>query len=136
MENQNHLFTNKELRRGFLGLYFGRISMSIATGLLGVFVPIFLYTIFKKNVSLVMLYYGIAGTAYLFLVAFGAQFLNRFGFRKALVAGSFMAAMINLAYYFATQENAFALLGLSLISLVVFRILFWIPYHVDFATFN
>jgi len=51
--------------------------MAISSGLLGVFLPIFLYNIFDRNVSLVMAYYAAGAFVYLFLVAFGAQFLNQ-----------------------------------------------------------
>ncbi|OHA79945.1 MAG: hypothetical protein A2747_01855 [Candidatus Yonathbacteria bacterium RIFCSPHIGHO2_01_FULL_44_41] len=77
MENLDYLLTNKERRRGFFGLYFGRMVMAISSGLLGVFLPIFLYNIFDRNVSLVMAYYAAGAFVYLFLVAFGAQFLNQ-----------------------------------------------------------
>jgi len=136
MENSDNLLTNKELRRGFFGLYFGRMAMSIANGLIGIFLPIFLYNLLEGNVSLIMGYYALAGITYVFLVAFGAQFLNKFGFRKSLVLGSFLAAAVNTAYYFTTKENALILLSLALISLVLFRMFFWIPYHVDFAVFT
>lgn len=135
-ENSDHLLTNKELRTGFLGLYFGRVVAAISTGLLGVFLPIFLYTILDGNIALVMLYYAASCVAYLFLVAFGAKFLNRFGFRKALILASLAAAIINIAYYFTTKGNMFVLLPLTILFLVMYRILFWIPYHVDFAIFT
>lgn len=136
MENSDHLLTNKELREGFLGLYFGRVVMAVASGLLGVFLPIFLFNILEGNIFLVMAYYASACLVYLFLVAFGAQFLNRFGFRRALVMASLAAAAINIVYYFTTKENMSVLLPLSLIFLVIFRVLFWIPYQVDFAIFT
>lgn len=136
MENSDHLLTNKELRKGFLGLYFGRVVMAVASGLLGIFLPIFLYNILAGNIPLVMAYYVSSCVAYLFLVAFGAQFLNRFGFRKALVLASISAAAINGAYFFTTKENMMVLLPVSLVFLVIFRVLFWIPYHVDFAIFT
>lgn len=135
-ENSDHLLTNKELRTGFLGLYFGRVIAAVSTGLLGVFLPIFLYTILDGNIPLVMLYYGVSCIVYLFLVAFGAQFLNKFGFRKALVLASLAAAIINIAYYFTTKGNMMILLPLTIFFLVIYRILFWIPYHVDFAIFT
>lgn len=135
-ENSDHLLTNKELRTGFLGLYFGRVIAAVSTGLLGVFLPIFLYNILGGNIGLVMLYYAASCIAYLFLVAFGAKFLNKFGFRKALVLASLAAALINIAYYFTTKENMMILLPLTIFFLVVYRILFWIPYHVDFAIFT
>ena len=136
MDNSDYLLTDKEKRGGFLGLYFGRMVMAISTGLLGVFLPIFLYNILDKNILLVMLYYSVATGAYLFLVAFGAQFLNKFGFRKALVIASFSAVIINTAYYFTTPENMWKLLPISILFVVIFRLLFWIPYHVDFAIFT
>src|SRR3989344_131236 len=124
MENSDYLLTNKEKRRGFLGLYFGRMVMAISTGLLGVFLPIFLYNIFDGNIALVMSYYAIATGVYLFLVAFGAQFLNKFGFRKALVLASFFAVIINTAYYYTTPDNMCNLLPISLLFVIIFRLLF------------
>lgn len=136
MKNLDHLLTNSELHAGFLGLYFGRVVMAVASGLLGIFLPIFLYNILDGNIPLVMAYYASSCALYLFLVAFGAQFLNRFGFRKALVLASISAAAINSAYFFTTKENMLVLLPVSLVFLVIFRVLFWIPYHVDFAIFT
>ncbi|MBI5078087.1 MAG: hypothetical protein HZB11_01805 [Candidatus Yonathbacteria bacterium] len=136
MENSDYLLTSKEKRRGFLGLYFGRMVMAVSSGLLGVFLPIFLYNLSGGNIPLVMAYYAIASGVYLFLVAFGAQFLNRFGFRTALVIASFAAVVINTSYYFTTPDNMWSVLPISLFFVIIFRLLFWIPYHVDFAIFT
>ncbi|MEK7092418.1 MAG: hypothetical protein AAB907_02230, partial [Patescibacteria group bacterium] len=133
MENIDYLLTNREKRRGFFGLYFGRMVMAISSGLLGVFLPIFLYTLSDGNIPLVMAYYAVASGVYLFLVAFGAQFLNRFGFRRALVLASLSAVVINTAYYYTTPDNMWSLLPISVLFVIIFRLLFWIPYHVDFA---
>ncbi|PIX56875.1 MAG: hypothetical protein COZ48_03915 [Candidatus Yonathbacteria bacterium CG_4_10_14_3_um_filter_43_12] len=110
--------------------------MAISTGLLGVFLPIFIYNLSDGNVPLVMAYYAVASGVYLFLVVFGAQFLNKFGFRKALIIASLSAVVINSAYYFTTPDNMWVLLPISLLGVVAFRLLFWIPYHVDFAIFT
>ncbi len=136
MENADYLLTNREKRRGFFGLYFGRMVMAISSGLLGVFLPIFIYNISDGNIPLVMAYYAVASGVYLLLVAFGAQFLNRFGFRRALVLASLSAVVINTAYYFTTPNNMWILLPISILFVIIFRLLFWIPYHVDFAIFT
>lgn len=136
MENSDYLLTNKEKRQGFLGLYFGRMVMAVSSGLLGVFLPIFLYNLSGGSVSFVAAYYGAGALAYLFLVAFGAQFLNQFGFRRALILASLAAAGIYGTYFYTTAQNMWILLPLSLVFLVTFRMLFWIPYHVDFALFT
>src|SRR3989339_21595 len=131
-----HKLTEQEKRRGFLGLYFGRVITTISTALLGIFLPIFLYELFDRNIHAVLAYYFIAGLVYMLLVAKGAQFLNRFGFRKALVVGTIAAAAVNTGYYFLTKENVLFIMPLIIFLLVVFRMLFWIPYHVDFALFT
>lgn len=136
MESSDYLLTNKEKRQGFFGLYFGRMVMAISSGLLGVFLPIFIYNLSGGNVPLVMAYYAVASGVYLFLVAFGAQFLNKFGFRKALVLASLSAVVINTAYFYTTPDNMWKLLPISLLFVIIFRLLFWIPYHVDFAIFT
>lgn len=136
MENSDYILTNKERRQGFFGLYFGRMVMAISSGLLGVFLPIFIYNLSDGNIPLVMAYYAVASGVYLFLVAFGAQFLNKFGFRKALVLASLSAVVINTAYYYTTPDNMWKLLPISLLFVIIFRLLFWIPYHVDFAIFT
>ncbi|OHA84026.1 MAG: hypothetical protein A2937_02430 [Candidatus Yonathbacteria bacterium RIFCSPLOWO2_01_FULL_47_33b] len=131
-----HSLTDKEKRRGFLGLYLGRVITTISTALLGIFLPIFLYELFERNIHAVLAYYFIAGLVYMLLVAKGAQFLNKFGFRKALVVGTIAAAAVNVGYYFLTKENVLFIMPLIIFLLVVFRMLFWIPYHVDFALFT
>lgn len=136
MENVDYLLTDKTKRQGFFGLYFGRMIMAVSSGLLGVFLPIFLYTISDYNIIYVACYYGVSAFLYLLLVAFGAQFLNKFGFRKALVCANIAAAGIYTGYFFTTQENMWILLPISLIFLVIFRLFYWIPYHVDFAIFT
>lgn len=136
MESSDYLLTNKEKRQGFFGLYFGRMVMAISSGLLGVFLPIFIYNLSGGNIPLVMAYYAVASGVYLFLVAFGAQFLNKFGFRKALVLASLSAVVINTAYFYTTPDNMWKLLPISLLFVIIFRLLFWIPYHVDFAIFT
>lgn len=136
MESSDQILTNKEKRRGFFGLYFGRVVMAISSGLLGIFLPIFLYNLFDGRVEYVMGYYALACLAYLLLLAFGAQFLNKFGFRKALVLASFSAVAINVSYFYTTKENLWLLLSSSLFFVVLFRLLFWIPFHTDFAIFT
>ncbi|MHB1118185.1 MAG: MFS transporter [Minisyncoccota bacterium] len=131
-----HELTEQEKKRGFLGLYFGRVITTISTALLGIFLPIFLYGLFEHNIHAVLVYYFIAGFVYMLLVAKGAQFLNKFGFRRALVVGTIAAAAINVCYYFLTKENVLFIMPLIIFLLVIFRMLFWIPYHVDFALFT
>ncbi len=131
-----HSLTESEKRRGFLGLYFGRIITTVSTALLGVFLPIFFYEMFNHNIHAVLAYYFVAAVVYMLLVAVGAQFLNKFGFRKALIVATIAAAGVNAGYYFLTKENVLFVMPLIMALLVTFRMFFWIPYQVDFALFT
>jgi len=132
---ENNL-TDKERRRGFLGLYLSRAIGTVSNALLGVFLPIFLYEIFDHNIQAVLAYYFIAAFAYMLLVALGAQFLNKFGFRKSLVVATIAAAGLNVGYYFLTKDNLLLVMPLILTLLVAFRLFFSIPYQVDFTLFT
>ena len=74
------LYFNKELSRGFLLLITARTIVYIAIGLVGLFLPIFLYELFNYNFQYMVLYFGIGYLLYALFVPIGAKFLNYFGF--------------------------------------------------------
>ncbi len=136
MEHIGAILSGKERARGFMGLYFGRVVMTISGGLVGIFLPIFLYNLFDKNIHAVVLYYILGCLIYMLLLPFGVQFLNKFGFRKALVVSAIASAFLYTSYYFINPELVWYIIPVSLLMLVAFRLFFWIPYHVDFAMFT
>ncbi len=136
MEHIGAILSGKERHRGFMGLYFGRVVMAISGGLVAIFLPIFLYNLFGKNIHAVVLYYILGCIIYMFLLPFGVQFLNKFGFRKSLVVATIAGAIFHTSLYFVTPELVWYLIPISLLSILVFRLFFWIPYHVDFAMFT
>ena len=125
-----------QLKRGFTVLYTGRVLMQIASGLLSIFIPIFLYTLFEERMQLVVLFFISASLLYALFVALGARYMNRFGFRRALAIGTLFGAAFFTALLFAESGNIFIFVVLAIVTLTLFRIFFWIPYHVDFAIFS
>jgi len=125
-----------KISRGFISLYTSKVFIRVAAGLLGLFIPIFLYEIFDKNFTYVAVYYLVGYLLYVLSVAFGAQFFNKFGFRKALQLSSVWGALFFTTFYFINKDNLFYMLGLSLVVLILFRNFHWLPYHVDFAKFS
>ena len=125
-----------EVSRGFIHLYAAKTMVMTATGLLGLFLPIFLYNLFGQNIQGVFLYYAAGYFFYGLLVAFGAKFLNRFGFRKALRLSVFLGASFYAIFYFINESNLIYLIPLSIAVIIFYRVFYWIPYHVDFAKFT
>jgi len=122
--------------KGFVALYTGKTITIIASSLVGIFVPIFLYTLFGNRFEYVILFFGLSSFFYVFTVAFGAQFLNRIGFRNALRISVFLGASIFVVYYFLEINTAIYLVPLLLLLSVIYRLFYWLPYSVDFAKFT
>lgn len=125
-----------KISRGFISLYTAKTIDMVAAGLLGIFLPIFLYNLFDKNFQYVVLYYGIIHLLYGVFVARGAMFLNKFGFRRALQVSVFLSVLFYSIFYFIDKENLVYLIPLSILILVLYKSFYWVPYHVDFAKFT
>lgn len=125
-----------KLTPGFLPLFISKTIIRVAVGFFGLFLPIFLYTIFNRNFSLVIYYYMASLFLYTLTVAFGARFLNTFGFRRALRLSLLLGALNFVTLYFVTSQNYLYLIPLNIIILTFFRVFHWIPYQVDFAKFT
>ena len=117
-------------------LYANKAITLISSSLLGVFLPIFLFDLFDGDFRLVALFFGVSSLAYALVVALSAQFLNKFGFRKSLRISLFFGALFYVIFYFLDKSNFVYLIPLSMVVLVVFRVLYWLPYHVDMAKFT
>lgn len=125
-----------KISRGFVSLYTAKTIDMIAAGLLGIFLPIFLYNLFDKNFQYVVLYYGIIYLLYGIFVALGAIFLNKFGFRRALQLSVLLSVLFYSIFYFVDKENLIYLIPLSALILILYKIFYWVPYNVDFAKFT
>jgi YQGE family putative transporter len=129
-------YFDKPLSSGFVSLYTGKTIVMIATALLGIFLPIFLYNLFNRNFRAVVIYYGLGYFLYGLTVTIGVRFLNKFGFRRALRISVFLGALFYSIFYFIDKDNWEYLIPFSILVLVLYRLLYWIPYHVDFAKFT
>lgn len=129
-------YFDKAPSHGFVSLYVGKTIVLIATALLGIFLPIFLYDLFGQDLRMTVVYYGVGYLLYGLTVSFGARFLNDFGFRRALRISVLLGAAFYTIFYFINTENARYLIPLSVLVIVFFRLFYWVPYHVDFAKFT
>jgi MFS transporter, YQGE family, putative transporter len=129
-------YLDHKISKGFKALYKSRIMIYIATGLLGLFIPIFLFNLFDQNLRTVAWFYLIGNFVYGATVMYGAKGLNKFGFRKALQVAAIFGVIYYSLFYFVNENNFKIIVPLILTSLIMFRLLYWIPYHVDFAKFT
>lgn len=132
----NKKYFDKPLSQGFVSIFIGRTIVAVATALLGIFLPIFLYDLFNQSFVAVVIYFGLGNLIYGLTVAGGAKFLNTFGFRRALRFSVFFSAAFYAFFYFTNQGNWIYFIPATIIVLTVFRLLYWVPYHTDIAKFT
>lgn len=120
------------IKKGFFRFVAARAVMRIAGAFSGLFIPIFLYGIFNNNFQLVIIFYTALSLIYLLFLP-TSRVLNRFGFKKCLYLSIFVLMVFYLLLYFAEVRNAMIFAPLILLTLVLFRLLYWLPYHTDFT---
>ncbi len=124
---------------GFYRLFSGRALLTLPAYLVGVFMPIFLYELFNRSEVAPFLFYTVGYSLYLLLLPFGARTLNKRGYRLSIA----MSTVWNTLYYAALAALGLGLfagdyiwlgLGASVLAIVLFRLHYWLPYHVEVAS--
>ena len=123
--------------RGFVELFVSkRLLHGAATALLGVFVPIYLYTLTGERFYILGGVYALLSAGYALFLVSGMKITNRIGFSRALVLGSSISIFVYTILFFMNEENVYLLLVPFIICGILFRIFHWVPYHVDFTKFT
>jgi MFS family permease len=130
------LFT-KGAGNGFITLFISKhLIQGAASALLGIFVPIFLYTTMGEQFVFVGGIYMVLSILYILLLAPGVKFMSRFGYRASLVLGACASVVVYTLLFFMDKTNVWTLIWFFVAVLVIYRIFHWVPYHVDFSTFT
>ncbi|MCK5211741.1 MFS transporter [Candidatus Parcubacteria bacterium] len=129
-----HYF-NSKLSSGFVALFSGRMMQFAGAGMLGLFLPVYLYMHMGYKISYVLLWYLAGYLGYLIILPIGARFLNKIGLRRSLrISIIFDALYLSSVFLVAKDPVIFGVLAVILI--VLARMTFWLPFHVDFAKFT
>ncbi len=131
---------------GFVAVFSGRMVLRVAGGLLGLFLPVFLYEIFNLKIQYVFYYFLSIHLLYGLLIAWGAQYLNKIGLRRSLrlsviVEALFYFSLYLLDKYFGGEKSSgldllLFLLVLSIVFQLIRKIMYWLPLHTDMAKFT
>lgn len=121
--------------RDFKILCLYEIIRNIAIGMVGIFLPIFFFQKFSKNIFWVIVFFWLSYLLYLFFVPIGAKIMSRIGLKKSMVIGRIIVLFFYLSLILF-QNNLILLFIFAQIFLLAFRIFYWVPYHTDFAKFT
>lgn len=127
-------FTNRATP-GFVALFSGRMLQFAASGLIGIFLPVYIYSVTAGDIFALIWWYLIGHLAYSLILPWGAQLLNMVGLRRSLRFSVIFDALVYTTIFL--MDYYFVLFyWLSIIFVVLARLTFWLPYHVDFAKFT
>ncbi len=129
-------YLSKNPSKGFISLFLSRIVVYISIGFFGLFIPIFIFTTFNKNITIVASFYLLTSVFYFLLLPLGAKFINYFGMKKSLICGNLANVMFLLCLSLIEIYNPYIAIIPVAIFLIVSRILYWVPYHTGFAKFS
>ena len=126
------LYRKTHFSKDLIALYTSRTLMRISLGALGVFLPIFFFKEYGYDLQLVIAIYLSVFGLHLLLTPLSARLLSVIGTRRMLMLGIvFVTIAIGSLYYFP-QMPVYATVA-YIVFAAIYRALYWIPYHVDFA---
>ncbi len=112
--------------------YISRIFMRISLSALSVFIPVFIYKQYDEKITMVVLVFATIYLFQLILNPISAKLLGIFGLKPLLISGMLfaVASVASLAFpdeYLNLSVFLFAILT------AIYRVLYWVPYHIDFS---
>lgn len=134
MKSVSEMYFGGEISSGFKYLVTGRTVMLIASGLLGLFLPVFLFKLFDYSFQMVVVFYGITSALYVLFLPFGVRVLDeKLGLKKSMQLSMIFLASFYVLLSFVDSETVKIYIPLALIALTLFRLSFWIPFFTDIS---
>lgn len=126
----------EKLSAGLKNLYLNKIVRDVAGNLIGMFGVIFIYVI-SKSFIFAIIFWLATNLLYFLFSPLLVKLLKYKSLNFFMLLGTGVLIMYYFALYFLDQANKIqmSLIVLAIILLVFSRVLYWIPYHVDFARF-
>jgi hypothetical protein len=129
------IFIKDHLSKPLRHLYLHTIIKGLATGLLGFFLPLFLFSIFGK-IEWVIVYYLCTHGVTLFSYPLATKVALKMDMKKLMIVATvFLVLYIYVINLFEVGVSLY-LVGLAILLINLFRLLYWVPYHTEFAEFS
>jgi len=128
-------YQNVSFSSNVIYLYLNRLLSQIGIGIYGVFGVIFFFEKFGNSLKDVLLLFGILYLIFFFTTHLGAKFIYLIGMKKLMMIATLFLALTTYAL-FMWNDNPFLYLLMFCLGLIIYKMFYWIPYHVEFAEFT
>ncbi|PJE76851.1 hypothetical protein COV05_02395 [Candidatus Uhrbacteria bacterium CG10_big_fil_rev_8_21_14_0_10_48_16] len=116
-----------------------RLLSFMASSIVGVFLPIFLYEFFDLSVTAVLLWYAVNFAVKFPFQVWAAQIFSKIGLVSSMVIGTFGIMIFYWVFFLldsGSSVNPFVLMGVGIFGLMIVSSFYWSPFNIDFAEFS
>jgi len=117
-------------------LYLNRTIQLVGIGLVSLFLPIYLFEAFNNDYALLALFFIAINFISIFVMPIGAKIMTKIGLRRSMILASFFVIMYLFCYFIYDFFAWSFLLVLAIIFINFWRMLYWVPFHTEFATLS
>jgi len=125
--------TDYKFSRSLFYLYLNRIIILVGVGFWALFLPIFLFEKFGNSYNAVILFFLSVFIITIFIQPLGAMAISKIGLRKSMVIAICFLVCYYLSFFLFEITEVFYFLIAAVAANNLWRIMYWIPFHVDFA---
>lgn len=134
--HQTHLEEiHYSLHREMNEFYWAVAIRSFAVGLLGVFVPIYVFLYFEQSVVYTAIFYAVHYLGHAVLVPWTSKLLKTVGVKKMMAIGNPLLGVYVICLMLAEQYGLGLIVAASVAN-IIHLAFFWPAFHVDFAKFS
>lgn len=131
-----NLYLPSKLSAGLTALYSNIVIDEIGSSLISLFLPVFLWEKFGR-LDFVLLYFLAIYGFYVLTVIWGAKLMSRLGQKTAMIISvPFKVLFYICLYYLSLDYPSFVFIALMIVVMEIQMMMFWVPYHTDFARFT
>ncbi|MFC1663257.1 hypothetical protein ACFL04_03805 [Patescibacteria group bacterium] len=114
-------------------LYVSVAIRQFAIAAMGLFVPIYLFTL-GYSLWQIMMFYGLVYLIYILIIPFGGNYIGKYGYEKSIV----MASIFQALHYFSLFSIVYwpTAFWLAIIFWAIQKMLYWPAFHEDFGSFS
>lgn len=124
-----------EISRDLKALYGHRVLLRIGFGITTVFTVALIYQYFNNSFLAVALVYGLMHVVVFFLTPISSILIRRWGVRSMILAAVPTVMLSTVGMYQFAADGTYALYGLLMfiLGMGMYKVLYWVPYQVDFS---
>ena len=128
-------YKNVKFSSNLIAIYLNRLLLQVAFNIVGIFLVIFFFIEFDDSIAIVIAIFVAIHSIYALLIPLGAKLLAKWGLKRLMMIAVPFAFLATFSLFFWNQNQFFSLL-FYITFLVIYKTLYWTPYHVDFAKFT